>query len=242
MSPPENELDGVALGLRRSPRRWLLPALVTVALGVAFLATRPVPETEVASTTETPSVEAPAPVTPPPAKHSRVKRSTRAEPAPRTRLAVESPPPPKAAAAPPAPVAVEPTPPPPPTVEEAPAVVSAARLEEVDDAPPPAPPAETEERDGNGEAIARAIAAAKRQAVRECFEHELKQAPKLRGTVVVELELAPPARVLDVKVSDDLERPEFTRCVAATMRDVKFTALDEELSVRVPYVLTPGKK
>jgi len=109
--------------------------------------------------------------------------------------------------------------------------------------PPPAPPAEDEDaRDGNGEAIARAIAAAKRAAVRECFERELKQAPKLAGTVVVELDLAPPNTVRDVRVSDDLERPAFTRCVVDTMRDVRFSALDEEVSVRVPYALTPARK
>jgi hypothetical protein len=43
-------------------------------------------------------------------------------------------------------------------------------------------------------------------------------------------------------VNDDLERAAFTSCVAATMRDVKFGALDEEISVSVPYVLTPAAK
>lgn len=109
--------------------------------------------------------------------------------------------------------------------------------------PPPAPPAEEEDtRDGNGEAIARAIASAKRAAVRECFERELKQTPKLAGTVVVELDLAPPNSVREVRVSDDLERPSFTRCVVQTMQDVRFSSLDEEVSVRVPYALTPGRK
>jgi hypothetical protein len=123
------------------------------------------------------------------------------------------------------------------------AVALAPRAQEESVGPPPAPPAEEEDaRDGNGEAIARAIASAKRAAVRECFERELKQTPKLAGTVVVELDLAPPSTVREVRVSDDLERPSFTRCVVQTMQDVRFSALDEEVSVRVPYALTPGRK
>jgi hypothetical protein len=120
-------------------------------------------------------------------------------------------------------------------VEQAPEAVAAP--------PPPPPPEEpAREEDGNGEAIARAIAAAKRAAVRACFERELKATPSLTGTVVVELDLAPPSRVNEVRVNDDLQRPEFTRCVSAAMKDVRFAALDEEISVRVPYVLQPEKK
>jgi hypothetical protein len=95
---------------------------------------------------------------------------------------------------------------------------------------------------GNGEAIARALAASKRAAVRACFESELKQQPTLRGNVLVEFDLAPPDRVIDVRVSDDLERPSFTRCVSDEMHRVRFAALDEELSVAVPYVLSPERK
>lgn len=78
--------------------------------------------------------------------------------------------------------------------------------------------------------------------MRACFEHELKEQPKLTGTVIVELELAPPARVDAVRVSDDLDRPAFTRCVTTAMKGVRFAALDEELSVSVPYVLSPSTK
>lgn len=115
-------------------------------------------------------------------------------------------------------------------------VVSPSRLAESDGDAPPAPPAEP--ATGNGEAIARAIADAKRAAVRECFERELKQQPKLAGTVVVELDLAAPDRVESLRVSDDLARPEFTRCVTAAMQTVRFAALDEDVSVRVPYALS----
>jgi hypothetical protein len=135
-----------------------------------------------------------------------------------------------------------------PAADEAP-----SRLAESELVPPEPPPAElpddVDERpagrasrpedDGNGAAIARAIADAKRAAVRECFERELKQQPKLAGTVVVELELAAPDRVEALRVSDDLERPAFTRCVTAAMQTVRFAALDEDVSVRVPYALSP---
>lgn len=121
----------------------------------------------------------------------------------------------------------------PPTVEaEVPAV------EAVDPLPDPLP----QGGEGESERIARAIAAERRAAVRACFEHELKEQPKLAGTVVVELELAPPTRVDAVRVSDDLNRPAFTRCVTMAMQGVRFAALDEELSVSVPYVLSPSTK
>lgn len=60
--------------------------------------------------------------------------------------------------------------------------------------------------------------------------------------MLVEFDLAPPDRVIDVRVSDDLERPSFTRCVSDEMHRVRFAALDEELSVAVPYVLSPERK
>jgi hypothetical protein len=111
---------------------------------------------------------------------------------------------------------------------------------------PPEPPAEPaasvaqeEGSDSRAAAIARAIADSKRAAVRTCFERELKQQPKLTGTVVVELDLAAPDRVEALRVSDDLSRPEFTRCVTSAMQGVRFAALDEDLSVRVPYALSP---
>jgi hypothetical protein len=78
--------------------------------------------------------------------------------------------------------------------------------------------------------------------VQRCFERELKQNPKLQGRVTVELELAPPQQVNAVRVSDDLERPEFTRCVTAAMQRISFTGLNEELSVQVPYVLSARGK
>ncbi|MDP3237335.1 MAG: AgmX/PglI C-terminal domain-containing protein [Myxococcales bacterium] len=132
-------------------------------------------------------------------------------------------------------VVVNEAPPPPPDAPPA------EPPEEVE-GPPPAPQAEEPAQDGNGEGIARAIAAEKRAAVRSCFERELKEQPKLTGTVVVELDLAPPARVEAVRVSDDLNRPGFTRCVTAAMQGVRFAMLDEEISVRVPYVLSPERR
>ncbi len=140
------------------------------------------------------------------------------------------------APAPPAIAPVEEEAPPPP-----PDAPPAEPPEEVE-GPPPAPQAEEPAQDGNGEGIARAIAAEKRAAVRSCFERELKEQPKLTGTVVVELDLAPPARVEAVRVSDDLNRPGFTRCVTAAMQGVRFAMLDEEISVRVPYVLSPERR
>ncbi|MDP1826025.1 MAG: AgmX/PglI C-terminal domain-containing protein [Archangium sp.] len=161
-------------------------------------------------------------------------------------LVIAEPTPPRVVA--PEPVLAEPTPPPPeaPQAEPSPEGIPpdapqaepvAGRLES-----PPPPPAEEPAKDGNGEDIARAIAAAKRAAVRTCFEHELKEQPQLRGTVIVELDLAPPNRVDGLRVSDDLNRPTFTRCVTSAMQGVRFAALDEEVSVRVPYVLSPERR
>ena len=105
-----------------------------------------------------------------------------------------------------------------------------------------APEAQVESDDGNGEAIARAIAAQKRSAIQTCFERELKQTPTLKGTLVVQLELAPPHRVNGVRVTDDLERPAFTQCVSSTMEHLTFVALNEEVSISVPYVLSGRSK
>ena len=139
-------------------------------------------------------------------------------------------------------------------VVEAPAAVEAEALTPPPPpAPEPEPPSEPEptqasaaaellQLDGNGEAIARAIANARRAAVRDCFERELKHQPKLTGTVTVELDLAPPNKLEGVRVTDDLGRPAFTRCVTGAMQQVRFTSLDEEVSVRVPYVLSPERR
>ena len=78
--------------------------------------------------------------------------------------------------------------------------------------------------------------------MRTCFEHELKDQPRLTGTVIVELDLAPPDRIDGLRVSDDLNRPTFTRCVTSAMQEVRFAALEEEISVRVPYVLSAERK
>jgi len=248
-----DDLDGVALGLRRSPR-GLVVAVVCVGVVVAVVALKDFVHFE--RSTGPVTVDAPPPpppsmpvtpaIAPGPKRLSRVKptRATKVTPAvvpsAPSAVAVEAPPVVEAPAAvstpAPAPVVVEEAvaPPPPPPAEE-PAVepepVAAAAVEP-----------ETVAPDGNGAAIARLIADQKRAAVRACFESELKATPKLRGTVVVELDLAPPNKVGAVRVNDDLERPEFTRCVRATMESVKFGALDEEVSVSVPYVLVPGKK
>jgi hypothetical protein len=160
--------------------------------------------------------------------------------------------------------AAERTPGPAPAPERAPAAEAAPVAEPFSappllrtEAPPPAPAPEPEPApavvalepeeapltfDGNGEAIARAIANAKRRAVQACFEHELKRAPTLHGTVNVELDLAPPQRVNDVRVTDDLESPELTRCIETTMRHLNFVGLNEEVTIHVPYMLSTRSK
>lgn len=105
----------------------------------------------------------------------------------------------------------------------------------------PEPEAEVAD-DGNAEAIARAIAAQKRGAVQTCFERALKQSPTLKGTLIIELDLAPPHLVNQVRVSDDLDQPAFTQCISSTMEQVSFAALNEEVTVRVPYVLSARAK
>ncbi len=244
----DEPIDAAALGLKRGPRGAVCVALLLVATPLALVGLRSKDE-GVAPTSEQaePVLDELTPLAPVPAqpKRSRTKRivqpksvAARQVPAP-VPAVVESAPKQSERVAPREPELVAvvekqesvidehlvPPPPPPPE--------SVAKLEEEEEVP---------ERDGNGEAIARAIAAEKRAAVRACFESELKASPKLHGTVIVELELAPPNRVNGVRVNDDLERAAFTSCVAATMRDVKFGALDEEISVSVPYVLTPAAK
>lgn len=173
----------------------------------------------------------------PPKRRSKAARMVSARtPAPVEREAVLSAPPaperaPVAIPAPEVAVAVRETAPPPPPMPEP----------EAEQPPAPEPAVEATD-DGNGEAIARAIAAEKRGAVQACFERELKRSPTLTGTLVVELDLAPPHRVNGVRVTDDLERPDFTQCVSSTMEHLSFGALNEEISVRVPYVLSARAK
>ncbi|MFT3711379.1 MAG: AgmX/PglI C-terminal domain-containing protein [Archangium sp.] len=249
----QKPIDAVALGLKRGPRSALGVAVLIIAALAVVVATR------AESVTVSPPPEQ-APETPPAVSAVAPTKKTKPSATKRKKVAV-----------PPAvvekPVAIaQPKPEAPAPVAIAP-LVEVARVEpKVEQpeplAPPPPPPApEPEEEvapapaaavapvaepvievDGNGAAIARLIADSKRAAVRACFESELKQAPKLRGTVVVELDLAPPNKVSDVRVSDNLERPAFTRCVRATMQTIHFTGLDEELSVSVPYNLTPQAK
>jgi hypothetical protein len=172
-----------------------------------------------------PAVEAPKPPAPRPVKRGKPKRTS-------ARRAVPEAAPALTPVAAPAVAAPEPEPEPMPMPMPAPPLVSTE----------PEPQAALVLDDGNGEAIARAIQSAKRGAVQQCFERELKSNPKLAGTVVVELELTPPQQVTSVTVSDDLERPAFTQCVRAAMQGLSFSGLNEELSVRVPYALSARGK
>jgi hypothetical protein len=190
----------------------------------------------------------PAPKPPRPAAGTRTRKAKASRVA-QARTPAPTPPPvevaaPAAPAAPvevaaPAPRAEPAAPPVPPGPEPA---VTAPPM--VPTEPQPAP--EVDEAplsfDGNGEQIARAVASAKRRAVQQCFERELKRTPELRGTVNVELDLAPPQKVNAVRVSDDLDRPELTRCVADSMQRLNFVGLNEEVTIHVPYVLSPRAK
>lgn len=244
----EQRIDAVALGLQRGPRGAVavLVLIVAVPTVIGFAS-------QVHARDEAPVPQAGPPALEPLTAPSRVKRTRKKAPpaaavrpsAPTRRVE-----PPPMRAAPPEPPALSN----PPVMEAAPVALEAeaAPVEPSPaELPPPPPPPEpepdpalepTEAPEGNGAAIAHAVASAKRKAVRDCFEHELKQRPTLKGTVVVELELSPPNRVDAVKVSDDLARPGFTQCVTATMHELRFAQLDEEISVRVPYVLTPEAK
>jgi len=215
-------------GLHRGRKVVLFGLAVLIGVGAKTVwdtANEPLPEPAPAPA----AVEAPKPVPPRPVKRGKGKRTS-------ARRAV-----PEVAAPAPAQSVVEPElkPEPEPEPEPLPA------------APLPAPPLVSTEPepqaalvldDGNGEAIARAIQGAKRGAVQQCFERELKSNPKLSGTVVVELELAPPQQVSEVRVSDDLERPAFTQCVRAAMQSLSFSGLNEEISVRVPYAVSARGK
>lgn len=240
----DEPIDAVALGLKRGPRGAAgVALLVVVGFAITLGASRWGDEPRVTAEQADPSEPVAVVPTPLSTKRPRVKRGPPPKPQPAvTRTAREAPTRPPFALTTAAREA--PQPPAPVIVQSEPAAPERPEAEPPPPAPLPEPSSATElpERDGNGEAIARAIAADKRAAVRACFESELKQTPKLRGTVVVELDLAPPNRVQAVRVNDDLERVAFTNCVTATMRDVRFAALDEEISVSVPYVLTPAAK
>lgn len=227
----EREIEA-SLGLHRGRRALAIVSLLVCA--VAVLAMLPEGSREPVQVATAPTPEPlPSSPTPPrsPKKKSRIAPRREVVPS-----VVEVPA--RVVVSAPAPVPEVPPPTPNPEVNEP--------KEEL--VPPPAPAPEPVESpdlltlDGNGASIARAIASARRAAVRDCYERELKQAPTLTGTVVVELDLAPPNRLDDVRVSDDLQRPAFTRCVTSTMQQVRFTGLDEEVSISVPYVLSPERR
>jgi hypothetical protein len=135
----------------------------------------------------------------------------------------------------PAPVAKPVAAPAPVVTAEPPPLIEA----DLPSAPAPLVAAEVESPDhGNGEDIARIIHRAKRAAVRDCYERELKKNPRLEGKVTIELDLAPPQRVEHVAVKDDLGSPELTSCVETAMKTVRFPPLDEEVSIQLPFVLT----
>jgi len=234
---PEREIEA-SLGLHRGRRALAILSLLGCAVALLAMLPEGPRESSPVATAPTPeplpSRSSSAPPRPP--KKSRV--------APRREVASPS-------VAPARVVVSAPTPA--PVVAERGVVSAPTPIPEVTEpkeelVPPPAPAPEPVESpdlltlDGNGESIARAIASAKRAAVRDCFERELKQAPTLTGTVVVELDLTPPNHLGDVRVIDDLQRPAFTRCVTSTMQQVRFTGLDEDVSISVPYVLSPERR
>ena len=87
------------------------------------------------------------------------------------------------------------------------------------------------------EDLARSIAQDKGGAIQLCYERELKKSPRLKGRVVVALELAPPQKVRGVSVRDTLRRPGFTACVRRSMRKIFFPSIKEELSIEIPFDL-----
>lgn len=87
-------------------------------------------------------------------------------------------------------------------------------------------------------ALAAAIAAEKKSAVRLCYERELKRNPRLHGRVTVDLKLKSPHQVGEVRVRDNLRRASFTRCVQTTMQRISFPVLAEDLSIEMPFQLT----
>jgi len=165
------------------------------------------------------------------AKAARVAVRQAATPSMAVAIAPPSAPPPLASV----PAPAEPPPAEPPPEESAPEESAPEESAPEESAPEP------EEQlvgEGNGEAIARGIAADKRAAIQACYERELKRTPELRGRVTVELDLAPPQRVEEVRVLDDLARPAFTQCVSDAMQHVRFLALNEEASIQLPFILT----
>lgn len=234
---PEKDFHVAELGLNRGRR--LLAVLLLATPGLVFTFAVHEVERPLALAPVAPRETSTA--SPPPALHP-TRPSTKRRP----RWSVARSPlgTPKPTSSTPPPPTPDPPPPPPPPTADPPSLLepAPARLVAEPSASEPAVVDEVAASEGNGEVIARAIAASKRAAIRACFESELKQTPTLRGSVLVELDLAPPDKVLDVRVSDDLERPAFTRCVADEMHRVRFAALDEALSVAVPYVMSPERK
>ncbi len=91
------------------------------------------------------------------------------------------------------------------------------------------------------EELARSIAQDKGGAIQLCYERELKKNPRLKGRVVVELDLVAPQKVSRVVVRDNLRKPAFTTCVKRTMKKLFFPSLREDLSIEIPFDLrSPG--
>ncbi len=87
------------------------------------------------------------------------------------------------------------------------------------------------------EDLARAIAQDKGGAIQLCYERELKRSPRLKGRVVVALDLVAPQKVAKVDVRDNLRRPTFTTCVHRAMKKIFFPTLREDLSIEIPFDL-----
>lgn len=85
--------------------------------------------------------------------------------------------------------------------------------------------------------LARALAEQKKGAVQLCFERELKRDPRLRGSVLVALELKAPRSLGLVDVQTSLRRPTFVKCVGRAMQSVDFPTLQEDVRVELPFVL-----
>lgn len=85
--------------------------------------------------------------------------------------------------------------------------------------------------------LARSLAEQKKGAVQLCFERELKRDPRLRGSLLVALELKAPRSLGLVDVQTSVRRPTFVKCVGRAMQSVDFPALEEDVRVEIPFVL-----
>lgn len=85
--------------------------------------------------------------------------------------------------------------------------------------------------------VARVIARDQRGRVQLCFERELKRQPQLRGTVLLEVDVAPPRKVVSLTVQDSLKRPRFTRCVRHALKRLRLPHVREEASLQIPFAL-----